>query len=106
MLPGRGPVSLRFSPGSSVGEPLNELGSNELSLMPKRKSPSTGPMSVQPIEHSSTAPTQLAMVPTVGEQHRTPLPKKQQGRADAVRTANARIMRRNSLRTQRQAQKR
>jgi hypothetical protein len=39
---------------------LNELGSNEFSLMPKRKSPSTDAMSVQPIEHSSTAPNQLA----------------------------------------------
>jgi hypothetical protein len=75
--------------------------------MPERKSISTGPMNVQPIEHSSIAPTQqLAMAPTVGGQQRTPLPKKQQARADAVRTANARIMRRNSLRTQRQAQKR
>jgi hypothetical protein len=91
----------------SFGKPLNELGSNELSLMPKRTSPYTGPMSMQPIEHSSTAPTQqLAMVPTVGEQQRMPLPKEQQARADAVRTANARIMRRNSLRMQRLAQKR
>src|SRR4029077_7782045 len=75
--------------------------------MPNRTSPYTGPMSLQPIEHSSTAPTQqLAMVPTAGEQQRTPLPKSQQARVDAVRTANARIMRRNSLRKQRQAQKR
>jgi hypothetical protein len=79
---------------------LNELGSNELSLMPKCKSPSTGPMSVQPIEYSSIAATKLAMAPTLGG-HRTPLPKAQQARADAVRTANARIMRRNSLRKQR-----
>ena len=86
---------------------MNELGSKELSLMPKRKSPSTGPMSVQPIEHSSVAATKLlATVPTVGGQRRLPLPKAQQARADAVRTANARIMRRNSLRKQRQAQKR
>ena len=85
---------------------MNELGSNELSLMPERKSPSTGPMSVQPIEHSSIAATKLAMVPMVGGQQRTPLPKAQQARADAVRAANARIMRRNSLRKQRQAQKR
>jgi hypothetical protein len=88
-------------------EPLNELGSNELSLMPKRKSPSTGPMSVQSIEHSSIAATKLlAMVPTVRGQQRTPLPKAQQAWADAVRTANARIMLRNSLQKQRQAQER
>ncbi len=89
ILSGRALVSLRFSPGSPVGEPLNALESNELSLMPNRKSLSTGPMSAQPIEHSSTGPTQqLTMVPTVGEQQRTPLPKDQQARADAVRTAN------------------
>ena len=85
---------------------MNELGSNELSLMPNRKSPSTGPMSVQPIEHSSTAPTQLAMVPTLREGKKTPLPKKQQARMEAVRVAKAEIMRSSSLRKQRQAQKR
>jgi len=74
--------------------------------MSKRKSPFTGAMSVQPIEHGSIAATGLAMVPTVGGPQRTPLPKAQQARAEAVRTANARIMRRNSLRKQRQAQKR
>ncbi len=42
ILSGRALVSLRFSPGSPVGEPLNELESNELSLMPNRKSLSTG----------------------------------------------------------------
>ena len=88
-------------------KPLNEVGSNELFMMPKRKSLSAGPMSVQPTEHSSTAPTQLlAMVPTVGRQRRTPLPIKQQAMADAVRSANARIMRLDFLRKQRQAQKR
>jgi hypothetical protein len=75
--------------------------------MAKRKSPSTGPMSMQPIEHSSTAPKQLpAMAPTIGEENKTPLPKKQRARMEAVRVAKARIMRRNSLRKQRQAQKR
>jgi hypothetical protein len=85
---------------------LNELGSNELSLM-ERKSPSTGPMSVQPIEHNSTARSQRpATVSTIGEEKKTPLPKSQQARMDSVRAAKARIMRRNSLRKQRQAQKR
>lgn len=75
--------------------------------MPMLKSPSAGPMSMQPIEHSSTAPTyQLAMTPTAGEQQKTPPLKKQKTRADAVRAAIARITRRNSLRTQRAAQKR
>jgi hypothetical protein len=74
--------------------------------MPKRKSPSTGPMSVQPIVHDSIVATKLAMMPTVGGQQRTPLSKSQQLRADAVRSANARMMRRSSLRKQREAQKR
>jgi len=63
-------------------------------------------MSIQPTEHSSTAATRSAMVPTVGGQQTPLLPKAQKARADAVRAANARIMRRNSLRKQRQAQKR
>jgi hypothetical protein len=46
----------------------NELGSHESSLMPKGKSASTGPTSVQPAEHSSTAPNQLATVPTIGDE--------------------------------------
>ncbi|QIG97306.1 MULTISPECIES: hypothetical protein [unclassified Bradyrhizobium] len=61
-------------------------------------------MSVQHIEHSSTAPTQMAMTPTAGE-HRTPLPKKLKARADAARAAIARVMLRNSLQMQRQALK-
>jgi hypothetical protein len=75
--------------------------------MAKSKSPSIGPMSVQPVEHSSTARNQLpTIVSTIGEDRKTPLPKSQQDRMDAVRVAKARIMRRNSLRKQRQAQKR
>jgi hypothetical protein len=75
--------------------------------MAKSKSPSIGPMSVQPVEHSSTARNQLpTIVSTIGEDRKTPLPKSQQARMDAVRVAKARIMRRNSLRKQRQAQKR
>ena len=63
-------------------------------------------MNVQPIEHSSTAPNQLlGMVPTIGKEKKL-LPKKQQARMEAVRVAKARIMRRNSLWKQRQAQKR
>jgi hypothetical protein len=64
-------------------------------------------MSVQPIEHSSTAPIQLlATVPTLREETKTALPEKQQARMEAVRVAKARIMRRSSLWKQRQAQKR
>jgi hypothetical protein len=75
--------------------------------MAKSKSPSIGPMSVQPIEHSLTARNQLpTMMSTRGEDKRMPLPKNQQARMEAVRVARARIMRRNSLRKQRQAQER
>jgi hypothetical protein len=74
--------------------------------MTNSKSPSIGPMSVQPVEHSSTARNQLpTMMSTIGEDKKTPLLKSQQARMEAVRVAKARIMRRNSLRKQRQAQK-
>lgn len=75
--------------------------------MAKRKSPSIGPMSVQPTEHSLTARNQLpTMMSMRGEDKRIPLPKNEQVRMEAVRVARARIMRRNSLRKQRQAQER
>jgi hypothetical protein len=74
--------------------------------MAKSKSPLIGPMNMQPVEHSSTARNQLpTMMSTLREDKRTPLPKNQQARMEAVRAAKARIMRRNSLRKQRQAQK-
>jgi hypothetical protein len=61
-------------------------------------------MSVQPVRHGSIAPTQLRMQATAGPETQ-PRPKKQTPRTEAVRIAKARIMRRNSLRKQRQAQK-
>jgi hypothetical protein len=73
--------------------------------MPKREPTSTGPMSVQPVEHGSTAATQLRMMPTAETEPKAPHSKKQTPRTEAVRIAKARIMRRNSLRKQRQAQK-
>ena len=64
-------------------------------------------MSVQPVEHSSTARNQQpAMMSTRGEDKKAPLPESQQARMDAVRAVKARITRRNSLLKQRQAQKR
>jgi len=85
-------------------EPSNELGQNELSLMVKSKSPSIGPMSVQPVEHASTARNYLpTIVSTIGDDKKTPLPKIQQARIEAVRATKARITRRNSLQKQRQA---
>jgi hypothetical protein len=73
--------------------------------MPRRKSTPTGPMSMQPVQHGSIAPTQLRMEPTAGVETQPSRPKKQSLRTEAVRIAKARIMRRNSLRKQRQAQK-
>lgn len=61
-------------------------------------------MSVQPVEHSSIAlnqrPTMVAWI----REDKTPLSKEQKARMEAVRAAKARIMRRKSLRKQRQAQ--
>jgi hypothetical protein len=62
-------------------------------------------MSVQPAEHGSTAATQLRMMPTVDPETNTPHSKTRSPRTEAIRIAKARIMRRNSLRKQRQAQK-
>jgi hypothetical protein len=74
-------------------------------MMPERKPTSTGPMNMQPVGHGSIAPTQLLMMPTAEAETKASLSKKQSPRAEAVRVAKARIMRRNSLRKQRQAQK-
>jgi hypothetical protein len=73
--------------------------------MAMSKPTSTGPMSVQPGAHGSLAPTQLLMMPTAGAEPKEPLSEKPSPRTEAVRVAKARIMRRNSLRKQRQAQK-
>jgi hypothetical protein len=63
-------------------------------------------MSVQPVAHGSIAPTPLQpMMPAAGAQKITPYAKKRPTRTEAIRIAKARIMRRNSLRKQRQAQK-
>jgi hypothetical protein len=62
-------------------------------------------MNVQPFQHSSIAPAQLSMMPTAGTETKPPPSKKQTPRTEAVRIAKARIMRRASLRKQRQAQK-
>jgi hypothetical protein len=74
--------------------------------MPKRKPTSAGPMTMQPVERGSTMPTQgLPIMPTVGKAAKTQQPKQQPTRMEAVRAANAKITRRNSLRKQRDAQK-
>ena len=73
---------------------------------------SVGPMNTQPAEHGSFAAPMLPRMPGPIEDPGAPSPpkkitspKKRQTRTDAVRLAKARIMRRNSLRKQRLAQK-
>jgi hypothetical protein len=76
--------------------------------MQKRKLRLTGPMNMQPVDHSATMPAPL-LPPMPGsndaDRPRASLPKAKSTRTDAVRVAKARIARRNSLRKQRQAQK-
>ena len=88
--------------------------------MPKKPPPpdSTGPMGMQPQAHRPTAATEmLPTMPRAGEDNQeikgetqparaSAANKKPPTRAEAVRAARARITRRKSLRTQRDAQKR
>ena len=97
---------------------LNENGRRALIFMAhkNRTSDNTGPMGMQPIERGPFAPTEMQpMMPSArrkatgetGDETAPPAPEtKQRTRTEAVRAALARIMRRNSLRKQRQAQKR
>jgi hypothetical protein len=74
--------------------------------MPKRKSTSAGPMTMQPLERGSMAPTQgLPIMPGMGKAAKTPRPQQQPTRMEAVRAAKAGITRRKSLQKQRRAQK-
>jgi hypothetical protein len=74
--------------------------------MPQSKPAPTGPMRTQPTERGSTMPTQVQpMMPSMGKAAKTPQPKQQPTRTEAVRAAKARLMRLNSLRKQRDAQK-
>jgi hypothetical protein len=76
--------------------------------MQKGKPRCAGPMNMQPVDHSSTRPAPLlpAMPGSDEADHlRASVPKTKPTRADAVRAAKAKIMRRNSLRKQRLAQK-
>jgi hypothetical protein len=73
--------------------------------MPK-DDPTTGPMPTQPVEHTSTTPTQgLPMMPSVGSIKQAPKPPPKPTRAQAIGVAKARITRRNSLMIQRKTLK-
>jgi hypothetical protein len=92
---------------------LNKNAVQALTAMPKKHPPTDkiGPMGMQPVEHSPSAPTQmLPLMPgakgQIKEEVKTPTPeRKQRSRAEAVRAVLARITRRNSLRKQRDARK-
>jgi hypothetical protein len=84
----------------------NKADRGALSVMPRHKSPLTGPMSMQPAEHRSARPTPLQpMMPTTGNRPKKASAKKRSMRMEAVRAAKARMMRRDSLRKQRRAQR-
>jgi len=93
--------------------PANKSGNNALFVMAQQKLKSTGPMGMQPSYHGSTMPFPLqpAMPALVGadapaaDAGGTAAAKTRLTRPQAVRIAKARIMRRNSLRKQRLAQK-
>jgi hypothetical protein len=71
--------------------------------MSKNK-PSAGPMRMQPIERASIIATPvLPMMPSAGKVKKAPQPKQKPTRTDGVRVAKAKIIRRNSLRKQRDA---
>jgi hypothetical protein len=82
----------------------------------KRNSDCTGPMGMQPLERGLIAPTQMqpimpsargnAAAETGDETNAPPPETKKRTRAEAIRAVLARITRLNSLRKQRQAQKR
>lgn len=89
--------------GAKARAPLNKSGWSQLSTMPKND-PTAGPMKTQPIERASIIPTPvLPLMPTAGKAKRSPQPKQKPTRADGVRVAKAKIIRRNSLRKQRDA---
>jgi hypothetical protein len=63
-------------------------------------------MNTQPAARGSSAAPMLPRMPIAGgDEVKTPRPKERPTRTDAVRLAKAKIMRRNSLRKQRLAQK-
>jgi hypothetical protein len=62
-------------------------------------------MSVQPVQHGSITPMQSRPMASQTSQKPKKAPRKQSSRADAVRTAKAKISRRGSLSKQRQALK-
>jgi hypothetical protein len=72
--------------------------------MIERKLAATGPMSTQPVQSATMCPT-LPLMPAYGREPKVSGPQKRSARMDAVGKAKARMMRRASLRKQREDQK-
>jgi hypothetical protein len=101
-------IGRREQPAKGSKSPANKSGNNALSVMAEQKQQSAGPMRMQPSNHGSIMPVLLqSAMPTLtgADAPVTAPPRTRTTRTEAVRIAKARIMRRNSLRKQRQAQK-
>jgi hypothetical protein len=72
--------------------------------MIERKPAATGPMSTQPVQSATMFPT-LPLMPASGREPKASEAQKRPTRMDAVGKAKARMMRRASLRKQREDQK-
>ena len=99
------PIAIKGGPN---GPPFHIDRDRSLGVlrMPQNKLKSTGPTTMQPLERGAIMPTEgLPMMPAVGKPAKTPQPIRQPTRTEAVRAAQARTMRRNSLRKQRDAQR-
>ena len=112
MLKGLEVLEAAEKAGGPKGPPFRVAREQSLAVprtykrMRKNKSKSTGPMTMQPGERGAIMPIQgLPVMPSVGKPAPTPQPKRQPTRTEAVRAAQAKTMRRNSLRKQRDAQK-
>jgi hypothetical protein len=87
------------------GMVMHEVDPPVLSNVAKGKQTSTGPMRTQPADRGSLLPTPVQpIMPMFGKATIAPYPKERPTRSEAVRAAKAKIMRRNSLRKQRDAQ--
>ena len=82
----------------------NNSEAGALFNMARRRPAPIGPMSLQPDGHASTQAIQSPAVRPAGKAAAA-APKKRATAADALRAATARVIRRNSLRKQRQLQK-
>jgi hypothetical protein len=90
----------KWGSGGGAVTGLNQWAAKALSGMTHR--PAIGPMSVQPVDHGSETAAQSQLMPTSAS---NPSQINHSPRAEAMRTAMAKIRRRQSLKKQRQSQK-